>query len=47
MAMFVLDASVALAGLLGEAQAQAAETIIPSYLVRFRRTGQYEVQRSA
>jgi NADH dehydrogenase len=26
---------------------QAAETIIPSYLVRFRRTGQYEVQRSA
>jgi len=28
MAMFVLDASVALAGLLGEAQAQAAETII-------------------
>jgi uncharacterized protein YbjT (DUF2867 family) len=26
---------------------QAAEAIIPSYLVRFRRTGQYEVQRSA
>ena len=26
---------------------QPAETIIPSYLVRFRRTGQYEVQRSA
>jgi uncharacterized protein YbjT (DUF2867 family) len=26
---------------------QAAETIIPSYLVRFRRTGHYEVQRSA
>jgi NADH dehydrogenase len=25
---------------------QAAEAIIPSYLVRFRRTGQYEVQRS-
>jgi uncharacterized protein YbjT (DUF2867 family) len=25
---------------------QAAETIIPSYLTRFRRTGQYEVQRS-
>jgi uncharacterized protein YbjT (DUF2867 family) len=28
-------------------EAQAAEAIIPSYLVRFRRTGQYEVQRSA
>jgi uncharacterized protein YbjT (DUF2867 family) len=26
---------------------QAAEAIIPSYLVRFRRTGHYEVQRSA
>ncbi|HEX9169176.1 MAG TPA: complex I NDUFA9 subunit family protein, partial [Roseiarcus sp.] len=26
---------------------QAAEAIIPSYLVRFRRTGQYEVQRPA
>ena len=26
---------------------QAVEAIIPSYLVRFRRTGQYEVQRSA
>ena len=26
---------------------QAAEAVIPSYLVRFRRTGQYEVQRSA
>jgi NADH dehydrogenase len=26
---------------------QAAEAIIPSYLVRFRRTGQYEMQRSA
>jgi len=26
---------------------QSAEAIIPSYLVRFRRTGQYEVQRSA
>jgi uncharacterized protein YbjT (DUF2867 family) len=26
---------------------QAAEAIIPSYLVRFRKTGQYEVQRSA
>jgi uncharacterized protein YbjT (DUF2867 family) len=26
---------------------QAAEAIIPSYLVRFRRTGQYEAQRSA
>ncbi len=26
---------------------QAAEAIIPAYLVRFRRTGQYEVQRSA
>ncbi len=26
---------------------QAAEAIIASYLVRFRRTGQYEVQRSA
>ena len=26
---------------------QDAEAIIPSYLVRFRRTGQYEVQRSA
>jgi len=26
---------------------QASEAIIPSYLVRFRRTGQYEVQRSA
>ena len=25
---------------------QAAEAIIPSYLARFRRTGQYEVQRS-
>jgi uncharacterized protein YbjT (DUF2867 family) len=25
---------------------QAAEAIIPSYLMRFRRTGQYEVQRS-
>jgi hypothetical protein len=25
---------------------QVAETIISSYLVRFRRTGQYEVQRS-
>jgi uncharacterized protein YbjT (DUF2867 family) len=25
---------------------QAAEAIIPSYLTRFRRTGQYEVQRS-
>jgi uncharacterized protein YbjT (DUF2867 family) len=25
---------------------EAAEAIIPSYLVRFRRTGQYEVQRS-
>jgi uncharacterized protein YbjT (DUF2867 family) len=28
-------------------EAQAADAIIPSYLVRFRRTGQYEVQRSA
>lgn len=27
--------------------AESAEAIIPSYLVRFRRTGQYEVQRSA
>ena len=27
-------------------QPQAAEAIIPSYLIRFRRTGQYEVQRS-
>ena len=27
-------------------QPQAAEAIIPSYLMRFRRTGQYEVQRS-
>jgi uncharacterized protein YbjT (DUF2867 family) len=27
-------------------QPQAAEAIIPSYLTRFRRTGQYEVQRS-
>jgi NADH dehydrogenase len=27
-------------------QPQAAEAIIPSYLARFRRTGQYEVQRS-
>jgi uncharacterized protein YbjT (DUF2867 family) len=26
---------------------RAAEAIIPSYLVRFRKTGQYEVQRSA
>ena len=26
---------------------QAVEAIVPSYLVRFRRTGQYEVQRSA
>lgn len=26
---------------------QAAEAIIPAYLVRFRKTGQYEVQRSA
>ena len=26
---------------------QAAEAIIPTYLVRFRRTGQYEVERSA
>ncbi len=26
---------------------QAAEAIIPSYLVRFRKTGQYEAQRSA
>ena len=26
---------------------QAAEAIIPEYLVRFRKTGQYEVQRSA
>ena len=26
---------------------QAADAIIPSYLVRFRKTGQYEVQRSA
>jgi NADH dehydrogenase len=26
---------------------QAAEAIIPSYLVRFRRTGHYEAQRSA
>ena len=25
---------------------QAAEAIVPSYLARFRRTGQYEVQRS-
>ena len=25
---------------------QAAEAIIPSYLARFRRTGQYEVQRT-
>jgi NADH dehydrogenase len=24
----------------------AAEAILPSYLARFRRTGQYEVQRS-
>jgi uncharacterized protein YbjT (DUF2867 family) len=27
-------------------EAQAAEAIVPAYLVRFRRTGQYEVQRS-
>jgi NADH dehydrogenase len=33
-------------GALGVAP-QAAEAIIPSYLVRFRRTGQYEAQRSA
>jgi len=26
---------------------QAPEAIIPAYLVRFRKTGQYEVQRSA
>jgi hypothetical protein len=26
---------------------QAAEAIIPTYLVRFRKTGQYEAQRSA
>ena len=26
---------------------QAVDAIIPSYLVRFRKTGQYEAQRSA
>jgi hypothetical protein len=26
---------------------QAADAIVPTYLVRFRRTGQYEAQRSA
>jgi NADH dehydrogenase len=26
---------------------QAPDAIIPAYLVRFRKTGQYEVQRSA